>query len=102
MIFRISAAVLALILAAVLMILFVTPGDEFHTMLNDDLKDSTTFELVGEYTGSSFEGSVLVSHTGSNTELTIVSQAVIPNISNCGVRWRRNSGNGRSLNPCGL
>jgi hypothetical protein len=72
-IFQISTAVLALILAAVLIMIFVVPGDEFHTTLNDDVKDSTAFELVDDYTGSSFEGSVLVSHTGSKTELTIVA-----------------------------
>jgi hypothetical protein len=72
-IFQISTAVLASILAAVLIFLFVIPEDEFHTTLNDDVKNSTAFELVDDYTGSSFEGSVLVSHTGSNTELTMVA-----------------------------
>ena len=72
-IFQISTAALALILAAVLIFLFVIPGDGFHTTLNDDVKSSTAFDLVDDYTGSSFKGSALVSHAGPDTDLTIIA-----------------------------
>lgn len=69
---EIATIVLALALAAVLIVVYVVPDDdEFRTTLNDDVRYSTTFDIKDDYTGSSMNGSVFASHSGSDTKITI-------------------------------